>query len=143
MVDFDSRLTLSSPLQSAHHGFQFGAVYAKSLMLSEQGNPIFVEFLDGEIVDGDIEKTGEYAEARVMAGDIYRADQVQLELGISIYSSAILYNSPIRSAATICRTGSIPHSRLASEWRARYRSTSPCRPSTTPTTTYRMRASMC
>ncbi|MCG7982336.1 MAG: hypothetical protein JAY90_06230 [Candidatus Thiodiazotropha lotti] len=70
---------LSSPLQ-AQHGFQFGAVYAKSLILSEQGNPIYVEYgLDGEIAGEIGEATGQYAEARVMAGEIYRAYQVQLE----------------------------------------------------------------
>jgi RHS repeat-associated protein len=70
---------LSGPLQ-AQHGFQFGAVYAKSLILSEQGNPIYVEYgADGEIASEIGEATGQYAEARVMAGDIYRAYLVQLE----------------------------------------------------------------
>ncbi|WP_369157062.1 hypothetical protein [Candidatus Thiodiazotropha sp. LNASS1] len=72
-------LLLSAPTQ-AFHGFQHGAVYAKSLILSESDFPIYVEYgVDGEIAGEIGEATGRYAEARVMAAEIYRAYQVQLE----------------------------------------------------------------
>ncbi|MCU7892439.1 MAG: hypothetical protein KZQ78_12835 [Candidatus Thiodiazotropha sp. (ex Ustalcina ferruginea)] len=73
-------LLLSGGNAFGNGGFQLGAVYAKSLILSEAGIPIYVEYgLDGEIFTEIGEASGTYAEARVMAAEVYRAYQVQLQ----------------------------------------------------------------
>ncbi|MCG7872835.1 MAG: GH-E family nuclease [Candidatus Thiodiazotropha lotti] len=97
----------SSPLQ-AQHGFQFGAVYAKSLILSEQGNPIYVEYgLDGEIAGEIGEATGQYAEARVMAGQIYRAYQIQLEAVREQFPDLELVSKDTYESATYTTVGGV------------------------------------
>ncbi len=78
-------LLLASPL--AHSGvwfdktamFKYGAVYARSIVLNENGNPTYVEY-DGEgreVTGYQLEITDANRKYTVVSGDAYRATQEQ------------------------------------------------------------------
>ncbi|MGI9273768.1 MAG: hypothetical protein ACR2PT_02780, partial [Endozoicomonas sp.] len=61
-------------------GMKKGAVFARAVVLGENGKPIYVEFnTKGEEVNEIGEATGDLAKVRVMSGDLYRSYLDRLE----------------------------------------------------------------